>query len=151
MALGIGGIVVADVLNGPEATRDEETQEVVAAGSADALSIQIGDCFDDVDAEEFDQLPVVPCDNPHDNEAFHAYTIAGDEWPGDEAILEDSLAECDAVFAEVVGLPYEESTLDWWLMHPTQSSWLVHGDRQATCVMFDPAGQVSGSLAGAER
>lgn len=151
LGLGIGGLVVTDVINGPEATRDDATQEIVEAGNEEALSLQVGDCFDELGDEEFAQLPVVPCDESHVNEVFATYTLPAGDWPGDESIQQGSVAECDARFQEFVGVTYDESTLDWRTITPTEDGWNAEDDREVLCVVFDPAGEVTGTLEGAAR
>jgi hypothetical protein len=149
LALGIGGLIVNDMINGPTVSRDDATQEFVDEGNADVMTLRVGDCFDNIDATEISQVPVVPCADAHDNEVFHAFALEGDEWPGDAAVQEEALAACDPAFEDFVGVAYDESTLDWSLIFPTEASWNEFDDREVQCVLFDPAGQVEGSLAGA--
>ncbi|WP_127473759.1 septum formation family protein [Microbacterium sulfonylureivorans] len=151
LGVGIGGLVVNDVVNGPDASRDDTTQEVVEAGNEDVFALRVGDCFDDVEAAEFASLPVIPCDEPHTNQVFGSYALPDGDWPGDESIGEGSIAECDALFEKFVGIGYDESALDWWTISPTEESWTTEDDREVQCVIFDPAGEVTGTLEAAAR
>ena len=63
-------------------------------------------------------------------------------------MLEASDAGCLAQFDAFVGLAYDSSTLDFYEYRPSEESW-ASGDRTVSCVIWDPAGQVTGSLAGA--
>lgn len=150
LAVSIGGIVVAEAINGPSAERDD-AQEVVAAGNEDALSLRVGDCFDNVEAEEFAELPLVPCAEPHDNEIFHAFELEGESLPDAAGLETAALAECDPAYEAYIGVGYADSTLDWWFIQPTEQGWNELDDRVMQCVVFDPAGKVEGSLAGTQR
>ncbi|MGH3660130.1 MAG: hypothetical protein ACRDUA_26125 [Micromonosporaceae bacterium] len=48
-------------------------------------------------------------------------------------------------------MPYEQSTLEVFYFHPTEDSWTTLDDREAVCSVVDPAGQTTGTLAGAAR
>ncbi|MFC0680674.1 septum formation family protein [Lysobacter korlensis] len=137
----------------PEAVRDESGR-VVEGGENDVFSIEVGDCVtQDVsaEAEEVSAVPVVPCSEPHDLEVYAEFTIDGEEYPGDEQA--DTLATegCLAEFGEFVGLSYEQSALDYTFYRPTEESWNEADDRLVSCLVGDPAGQVSESLKGAAR
>lgn len=117
----------------------------------DAFSIQVGDCVNDQATEdEFSSVPVIDCAEPHDREAFASIMIADGDYPGQDAIIDQADSECEAQFANYVGIAYTESTLGYGYYYPTEQSW-SNGDREILCLVYDPAGQVEGSLAGAAR
>lgn len=146
-----GCSAIGDLLGGNNATRDEESQEITESGNLDVFTLAVGDCFDETDSEEIYEVPVVPCDQPHDNEVFFEYTLQDGSFPGDQVISDGSLEQCDPAFASFVGLTYDESALDWYPITPTQGSWDELDDRLVQCVIYDPNGKVTGSLAGAAR
>lgn len=147
-----GCSALAEVLGMETATRDAESQEVTEAGNADVFSLRVGDCFDDDSMTgEISDVPVVPCGESHDNEVYYAFEMPAGDWPGDTAIDEAALEQCDPQFATFVGLSYAESTLDWFPITPTQDGWESIGDHEILCAIWDPAGPVSGSLAGVAR
>lgn len=128
--------------------RDETTGEFTESGEADVFNIQVGDCFDDAGTGEVSELPVVPCDQPHNNEVFHSYTIPGDTFPGDfTAVAEE---QCNPAFQSFVGVDYNSSALYMTTLEPTSGSW-AEGDRELLCIIYDPAGPVTGTLQGANR
>jgi hypothetical protein len=101
-------------------------------------------------AEELvSEVPVVPCDQPHDEEVFFDFLLTGDEYPGEEAIQTEADNTCLVEFERFVGLAYDSSTLDYYAYRPSEESWTQLSDRAVSCVIFDPAGQVTGTLAGA--
>ncbi|GLI28529.1 hypothetical protein ARHIZOSPH14_27710 [Agromyces rhizosphaerae] len=130
--------------------RDAESQEVVESGQTHVLNVRIGDCLGGItDEDEIDQIDVVPCDEPHDYEVMHEFDLTGDAYPELEVIDEASLEECDAAFAEYVGVDWVDSVLDWYSVFPTETSWNEVGDRVVQCFVYDPTGPVTGSLEGA--
>lgn len=111
---------------------------------------KVGDCR----LESATGLPqdaeVVPCDEPHDEEIFHTIALTGDTYS--QAEVDAATAECvgDA-FTAFVGVSNTESVLEVYPLAPTSASWDEADDRTVACVLFDPAGQVEGSLQGAGR
>ncbi|MGC3986493.1 MAG: septum formation family protein [Pseudorhodoferax sp.] len=137
---------------GDTAVRDDTTSEITDAGDIDVFTLAVGDCFNDVDtAEEISSLPVVPCSDSHDNEVFYEFTLPDGDLPAASEIDDAVLENCAPAFASFVGMTYEESTLDYWDIRPTQEGWDSIGDRVVQCAIFDPAGPVTGTLAGAQR
>jgi len=72
------------------------------------------------------------------------------DFPGMEAITAQAEGFCVAEFEDFVGLSYAESALYLGLVTPSEESW-SQGDRSILCTIYDPAGQVSGSLRNVER
>lgn len=152
LAIGLGGCsAIEGLLGGPDVARDAESQEVVEAGEADVFTLRVGDCFDETNQEEVSSVPAIPCEEPHDNEIFHEFTLSGEEWPGDDAISAEAEAECGPQFDAFVGLPYAESVLVWGPMTPTQEGWEQFDDRVVQCIIWEPDTKVQGSLAGVAR
>lgn len=150
-ALPLSGCsAVLDLLPRPaaEPQRDETTQEIVEESQADVFALRVGDCMNTVDEDVVSEVPVVPCGESHDDEVYFDFTLDDGDFPGDDAVLEASDTGCLAEFEPFVGLAYDSSTLDFYAYRPTEESWAA-GDRVVSCVIWDPAGQVTGSLAGA--
>lgn len=114
----------------------------------DVFTIKVGDCLNDGAASgEVSSVPTIDCAEPHDSEAYSSIIIPDGDYPGEDAVLSQADTECAADFASYVGIAYEESTLGYAYYYPTQQSW-DSGDREILCLVYDPAGQVTGSLAG---
>ena len=96
--------------------------------------------------EETFSVETVPCSEPHSHEVFASVNLPdGDEdFPGYQVIDEQAEEMCIAEFEGFVGLPYDNrrSRSD---SSPSEESWLA-GDRLVHCAVYDPAGEVSGSL-----
>lgn len=134
-------------ISAPESSSapDEGTDDV------DVFSVAVGDCINDFGSSEVTSVEAIDCAQPHDYEVYTEITIPGDAFPGEEAVTTAANDECVAAFDAFVGLSYQESLLDFSYLAPTAQSWQLNDDRLITCLIFDPAGQTSGSLAGAAR
>lgn len=121
----------------------------VPEGEQDVFSVEIGDCINlSATGDEISSIPVVPCDEPHDQEIFDRFELVGDSYPGDSAIEDERIAYCEGdAFTSFVGIPWADSMYATSGLTPTPSSW-DSGDREVLCTIGDPAGQVTGSLEG---
>ncbi|MEF3405318.1 septum formation family protein [Agromyces sp. CCNWLW203] len=148
-----GCSILRDLAGGqaPQPERDETTQEIVEEGDADVFALMVGDCMNEVSEELVSEVPVVPCDQPHDEEVFFDLTLEGAEYPGDDVIQTQADEACLAQFEPFVGMAYDTSTLGFYAYRPSQESWEQMDDRIVSCVIYDPAGQVTGTLAGSAR
>lgn len=154
VAAALAGLVAVGLgaCSDDEPERDETTGEITEAGDADVFSIKVGDCVTDEAASqgEVQDVPVVPCDQPHASEVYLSYMIDTADLP-DPATMESIVTEqCLGNFESFVGLPFEQSTLEVTYLEPTAGSW-DQGDRELLCMVYDPAGDVTGTLQGAAR
>ena len=123
---------------------DGETQDVFALG--------VGDCAtDDSSLEgEVQEVTIIDCNQPHATEVFHSYMLTDASLPdeaGVQAIVEE---QCLPAFETFVGIDYYSSMYEVTFLSPTADSWDA-GDRELLCLIVDPAGDVTGSLAGANQ
>lgn len=121
--------------------------------SESVFDVKPGDCFDDVIedgelAEEIVAVPMVDCEDPHDNEAYAAFDVPGDAYPGTAGLDDEAVAKCLPLFEDYVGSTYETSRLDIMFLYPLEDGW-GEGDREITCVLFDVDLQkLTGSMRG---
>lgn len=152
----LGLTAAALVLSGcgfsSEPERDDSGAIVETAEAADIFSIGVGDCTNDPDdaaTEEVQSVEAVPCDGPHDNEAYYAEDLPDGEFPGDDAVSTAADEICLTQFEPFVGLSYEESRLAFFPFRPTQESWEQADDREVLCMVYDAAGEpLVGTAAG---
>jgi hypothetical protein len=136
--------------------RDDEGN-VTDAGDVGAFDLRPGDCFNDTDneAEEFESLRVVPCDDPHDNEIYASFDYPADDgepFPGIEAIYEFGEPECFDAFEAFVGSGYDESEFDFDLIYPIQEGWDEFDDRTILCYLWQfELEKIEGSAEGTRR
>jgi uncharacterized protein YceK len=124
-------------------TAATSTSVDTSESSESVFQLRPGDCYNDVlvDEEyvgEFETLPMVDCDAPHDNEAYASFVfnVEGGMYPGEFAFDDEAIARCGSLFEEYVGSSYEISRLDYLWLFPTAESW-ADGDRRVDCVLFD--------------
>lgn len=141
---------LAGCSTGPE--RDPETGELLAAAEIDVFELQVGDCIADLNDEgEVTTVRAVPCAEEHTDEIFAAVAIPdAEDYPGNDAIREFADDECYQRFEQFVGLPWENSELDYGYLGPTETSW-DDGDREILCTVGDPRRPVTGTLEDADR
>jgi Domain of unknown function (DUF4190)/Septum formation len=114
----------------------------------------VGSCIDELPAEGelVFSLNVVDCNLTHQGEVFAIEQLnAGKDrkFPGDSATAKQVRDACLSAFTDYVGRPYADSKLDFDYLHPDQLGWKRGGEY--TCIVFDPAGDNTGSLADADR
>lgn len=124
--------------------------------TAPAFTLVVGDCIaGGSDVAEIGQaalqsVPTVPCDEPHVQEVFASFQLPSGGYPGEVLIVEEANTGCLELFTDFIGIPAHESTLQTLSLFPTQGAW-VRGDREVLCLVADPEGTVTGSLAGEQR
>jgi hypothetical protein len=148
--LALSGCSILNTITGG-VQRDDDGNVTQGNDNADVFSIAVGDCLNDADVSgEVQTVPIVSCDEPHDSEAYYSYIVADGAFPGDDAIADEAGFACVSAFDTFVGVLYEDSELDATYYSPTAESW-SNGDREILCIIYDPAGPVTGSLEGAQR
>lgn len=110
------------------------------------FSVAAGDCFDDPEpgVNEISELPLVDCEEPHDNEVYAVVDLDDGDFPGDDAALRDAQDVCLDAFEPYVGASYATSELLATWIVPTEGSW-SDGDRAVVCVLFGD-GRLEGSM-----
>lgn len=141
-----------DILGGGsgDADRDEETGQVQESSNIDIFALKVGDCKMESAAGLLSDADVVPCTDPHDEEVY--YEIKMDDGDYSEEAIDTASQECAAEpFTTFVGVAYDSSTLEVYPITPTKDTWEQLNDRIIQCVISDPAGPTTGSLAGVAR
>jgi hypothetical protein len=141
-----------------EAEEAEAPEEEAAEPEpTDVFSLEVGDCFNDPEgtelgAEGINQLrevPVVDCEEPHDNEVYASLEQDDSEYPGNEEIQGLAIDGCLAEFEGYVGVTIEESDLVAYPITPTAEAW-EQGNREVLCVLTSQE-QKTGSAQGSEQ
>ncbi|MFC5799433.1 DUF4190 domain-containing protein [Streptomyces formicae] len=142
--------------DGPEPRRDTSGQ-VTSPGSSDVQDIREGDCFTTADdlAEYGDEdgaqaafsVRIVPCDQPHEGEAYAVFDLEDGPYPGTEKVASVAEEKCaGTTLTDYVGdaakLP---ETLEVYFYHPESAGWTL-GDREVTCFLGDTSGSSTGSV-----
>jgi hypothetical protein len=129
-----GGIAVFAGTNAMDdnTTRDE-AGTITEAGGLGAFVIEVGDCVQVPEETMVASVEGVPCNQPHDAQAFAEHQLLGDEYPGDSAIENDAYEGCVDRWRSSIGTVWEDDkTYDLFTLTPTQESW-EQDDRAVTC------------------
>jgi hypothetical protein len=121
-----------------------------AQSEVSVFRIARGDCFDDAPAgTALEQVDVVACEEPHDNEVFAVVehpAEAAAAFPGSDAIVSYAESACTEPYRDYVGTAYERSRYSIFPIVPSAATW-ERGDRQIVCALYDhEAGPVTGSV-----
>jgi len=144
--VGLIIVIVAVVNSQPE--RDS-SGHVVKGGHVLTGSIRTGDCLKK-DPSTSAQLTVelVPCSEPHRQEAFANFDLPGGDFPGQPEVDQQAERGCVAQFATYLGVAQDESELRIFYLRPSKDSWSV--DKGVTCMVSDGTA-TTGSFKGAKR
>ena len=150
--LGVLGLVLAGCGDGQgakdaAAVRDAQGV-VVSAGAWSVFDLRPGDCIGDVADLEGDtaDVPLVPCDLPHQQEIFAVVRHPDDAYPGAGAVASFADRSCLSALDTDLGLTIDDGVAFSYLL-PTLEGWNRSGDRTIVCVLvFDPALGVTGSF-----
>ncbi|GEB47361.1 DUF4190 domain-containing protein [Microbacterium testaceum] len=122
-----------------------------APGDEDTFTLPVGVCLDDVPSGFISSSNIVECGTAHTYEVFSSFLLTEGSFPGDDAIASAAETGCESAFPSFVGIPYDQSALNYQYVAPTEGTW-ADGDREISCLLFDPAVQeTTGSLAGSAR
>ena len=143
--LPVGGIIVIAVviavaLGGTLfGAGRSSTGEIDRAGDLSANDLRVGDCFDlkDPDAEEVGDVAAQPCTEAHEYEVFYVGLLAEGSYPGEQALTEFVIDNCEPAFGTYIGTAYLDSQLDFSWLYPSDDSW-DDGDRSIQCAAYDP-------------
>lgn len=115
-------------------------------GQVSVDEIRIGDCLNGLtEGRSIENLPVVPCAEPHDGEVFASFPVSGAAFPGDAAVTSQAEKGCVERLRSYAPKAAEDQNTQLYYLHPTAASWLT-GDREITCVALSATGKTTGSM-----
>ena len=120
------------------------------------MHMRVGQCIllpEGSDETTATTLETTGCTREHDAEVFHLTQDTEDERPSDSELEDMGGDACLAAFEGYVGIPYEESELDYTMLYPSPGSW-EQGDREIICFIISGDGtdtQLSGSMKGSNK
>ena len=142
-ALLTGCSAISDVI--------DVAQPIAEAIDDESTWIEVGDCFNETSDDIVTDIPTLSCTEPHDYEVYAEFDIDLATFPGNDEVFRLADEGCLAPFGVYVGLDFASSTLDYTSYVPTLEGWTQNDDRSVSCVLFDPAGKLTASMAGAAR
>ncbi len=112
--------------------------------------LNVGDCTGDVDLSgaSMTSVPTVPCTEPHYYEVHASVPVAGDLYPGIEALSAQAKTTCSASFVSYVGVESKYSRYSSAYLAPDEASWATPANRVITCLVGSPGGDLVGSARG---
>ena len=152
-----------------DAERNESGQ-IVAEGDLDAVSLEVGDCFNNVVADNkqdddgkvtFTSVQALPCISPHMNQVFaKSNSLFGDlsTYPSGEIFNNRSWEFCAEQLPSFLGLDFEsvdasqqledfDSKVGVNYYSPTEIGW-NEGDRTVDCIIFSKGDNLTRSYEG---
>jgi hypothetical protein len=111
-------------------TERDASGRIVDGGSLNVFDLRDGDCLNDLgQTEEAMSVDAVPCAQPHDAQVYAVVQLPGREYPGDDAVVEQSDRECGRRFP-----PEARREGEVYSFYPTRDSWEARDDREVTCI-----------------
>ena len=141
--LGVAGVAAALVATAALASGCGLFGDDEDANTTAVYDIEPGQCFlgpEEVKAQ-IEDLKTVPCDEPHDREA---YAVVGyppaegetdDEFPGNEELTRFAQGACASEFQTYVGVDYADSDYFFTYLLPSPRSW-EDDDRDVLCLVI---------------
>ncbi len=127
---------------------------VTAAGNLSVFEVREGDCIvppTDVKAE-LQNVKVVPCKDPHTQEAFavepyvNKANTKDDAYPGDQVLTAFADGVCLQDYQDYVGVAYQDSKLFYTYLLPSARSWNEGKDRKVVCIVTTTGEQLTESV-----
>lgn len=147
-------VLVTAVACGDDGPSRDESGRVTGPQNVAVGDLLTGDCFNDPDADQVGDIrvvEVVPCDHPHDTEIYHSFTLTEGARPVNEELEEFAAGQCFPAFDAFVGIQFEISELDLFLLTPSEDQWNA-GHRTLHCVLFNlDLSELVGSARGTAR
>jgi len=122
-------------------------------GNTSAFNVEVGQCVQLPDGSTISRVEVVECTAEHDGEVYHIEKLTDKERPSEDWLNMRMESICSNAFEGYVGIPYEESELDYTILYPSPGSW-EQGDREIICFIISGEGtdvQLSGSMKGSNK
>lgn len=144
----VPAVAVACLLGFSACSGDDREAVVDLPDSAIGTCLDFGDSVE----AEVDDLPTVPCSEPHTHEIYSIPVSDAATYPGFEALEAEAQAKCLRAFEGYVGVSAFDSKLFFSWLVPTLNSWDREDDRQIICVVGEGNGApLVGSVRGTGR
>jgi hypothetical protein len=137
-------IVVGAVATVATLTHGFKKPVTITYKEASVFKLQEGDCINTPNGQ---QVTIVPCTTPHDDEVFGTLTLTGAKWPGTAAVEQQASAGCASMLAGYLN-PQLAISLAQTYVYPNQTDWTA-GTRTVICEVHAASGQLSQSVRGA--
>ncbi len=111
---------------------------LAGCAASEPQQLAVGECLIVSQAgDDGDNVPVVPCDGPHEAEVYAVLQVPDSSTYDEDAVIAHVEEECVARFDDYVGEPYRTSRLDVYYTYPLEDGWR-DGSREAACAVYAP-------------
>jgi hypothetical protein len=125
-----------------------------SGGDVSVFSVKPGQCFRSPTKvhAELSKIPRVPCDQPHNQEAYATVRYvqpdgtSASAYPGDDALSKFAQGACAQRFAGYVGVDYVDSKLFFTYLLPSPRSWESADDKYVICFVTTAGGVLTASV-----
>ena len=145
----IAGVVTVAVGVAGIAMLGHRPAELPTPGGVDITTLAVGDCVRDMASSgEFarEVVDVVDCARPHTDEVYATFPLRDGSYPGDHQVETLAGHGCDKRFAAYVGTSPARTTLEMYLITPTQEAWSLDHDQVVLCTVSSPGHPTKGSV-----
>ena len=118
-----------------------------ACSQGNVFDMAVGECFEEPSSLEFSDVEKIDCDEPHDNQVFALYDLAGSSLPSPETMIEG----CVDRFGSAIGTSYATTIYYASMFGPSEQSWDEIDDREVVCYVYIPGEKTVGSALGSGR
>jgi len=129
----------------------DNTPIVATPAPPPVVLLQVGDCTGQADSGAYNELQEAACDRPHYYEVVALLPLAGEDWPGFDAVSSAAERGCPGVFTAYVGVPSGTSLYTTSAVVPTQADWRSPDNRTIACLAGTDGGGLVGSVRGDTR
>ena len=134
-------VLALGVLLARSADRDTEG-EITEGGSVSAMSLQVGDCLNGLEeGADVQNLPAVPCTQPHEGEVYAVFDLPEGDYPGEAAIIDQADAGCGERLSSVAPEAYDDPSVGLFYLYPVELSW--PDDREIVCIAISTSGRTA--------
>lgn len=97
-----------------------------------------GDCVNEVEETLVFDVPVVPCDSPHEGEVYSIFELPEGPYPGDAAVERQADERCESDLDDYTGAGHDDLWFTYF--YPDEEDWWDR--RVITCITHneDPVG-----------
>jgi hypothetical protein len=145
----VATVLVVAACSGGDGLKRGKDGRVTSSGDLSVFDVQAGDCVvppTDVKAE-LEKVKVVPCKDPHTQEAFAVEKYdKGDAYPGDQALTAFADGVCLERYQGYVGVAYQDSSMFYTYLLPSARSWNEGKDRKIICLVTTTGDQLTASV-----
>ncbi|MGC3995100.1 MAG: septum formation family protein [Propionicimonas sp.] len=147
----LGALLLAGCTASVDATSPAGSSPSAATPSASAIShLEVGDCTGELDLSgaQISDVPTVACTSGHHWEVHAVVDVAGDTYPGADALTAQADTACAASFEAYVGVEPAYSRFTSAYLTGDENAWAAPENRVITCLAGSEDNELTASAKG---